>query len=213
MSCNPTIIAGLLQAAVIRGQSRSTLLHVCNRLRRVAHINSFVRIPLLALRQRVRPLPRIGVLDEDRVEMRVWPNDIDFNFHLNNSRYLTCMDYGRIHMLASSGILGNVVRRRWTPLVGSIDIVYRRSLPLWTPFTMTTRNLCWDERWFYMEQTIRFREGLASTAWVKALFQERGKNIAPQFVAELVQPGVTSPPVSESMGKWNELTREKLGSK
>ena len=107
----------------------------CNTLRRVAHINSFVRIPLLAIRERIRPLPRIGVLDEDSVKMRVWPNDIDFNFHLNNSRYLTCMDYGRIHMLAATGILGIVVRNRWTPLVGSIDIVYRRSLALWAPFT------------------------------------------------------------------------------
>ena len=180
---------------------------------KVAHINSFVRIPLLALRQRLRPLPRIGVLDEDRVEMRVWPNDIDFNFHLNNSRYLTCMDYGRIHMLAASGILGIVVRRRWTPLVGSIDIVYRRSLPLWMPFTLTTRNLCWDERWFYMEQTIRFREGLASTAWVKALFQDRGTNVPPQFVVDLVQPGLTSPQLLESMAMWNQLTREKLGTR
>jgi acyl-CoA thioesterase FadM len=184
----------------------------CTTLRRVAHINSFVRIPLLALRQRIRPLPRIGVLDQDSVDMRVWPTDIDFNFHLNNSRYLTCMDYGRIRALAASGILGEVVRRRWTPLVGSIDIVYRRSLPLWTPFTLTTRNLCWDERWFYMEQTLRFRDGLASTAWVKALFQERGKSVPPQLVVDMVQPGMVSPVVSESMERWNELTREKLAA-
>ena len=150
------------------------------------------------------------MLDEDCVTMRVWPNDIDFNFHLNNSRYLTCMDYGRIHMLAATGILGIVVRRRWTPLVGSIDIVYRRSLALWAPFTMTTRNLCWDERWFYMEQTTRSLEGLASTAWVKALFQDGGKNVPPQAIVGMVQPGMISPAVSESMLKWNELTREKL---
>lgn len=176
----------------------------------MAHINSFVRIPLLALRQRLRPLPKIGILGNDCVQMRVWPNDIDFNFHLNNSRYLACMDYGRIHMLAATGILGIVVRSRWTPLVGSIDIVYRRSLALWAPFTLATRTLCWDEKWFYMEQTTRSQEGLASTAWVKALFQDRGKKVAPQAIVDMVQPGMNSPAVSESMLKWNELTREKL---
>jgi acyl-CoA thioesterase FadM len=181
-----------------------------NTLRRVAHINSFVRIPLLAIRERIRPLPRIGVLDEDAVKMRVWPTDIDFNFHLNNSRYLTCMDYGRIHMLAATGILSIAMRRRWTPLVGSIDIVYRRSLALWAPFTLTTRTMCWDERWFYMEQTTRSREGLASTAWVKALFQDRGKNVPPQEIVDMVQSGVRSLAVTESMKAWNELTREKL---
>jgi acyl-CoA thioesterase FadM len=176
----------------------------------VAHINSFVRIPLLAIRQRFRPLPRIGILDEDRVQLRVWPNDIDFNFHLNNSRFLTCMDYGRIHMLAAVGILDNVLRRRWTPLVGSIDIVYRRSLPLWASFTLTTRIVCWDEKWFYTEQTMGSSEGMASIAWVKALFQNRGVNIPPQLIVDMVQPGASSPPVSESMMAWNELTREKL---
>ncbi len=179
----------------------------------MAHINSFVRIPLLAMRDRIRPLPRIGVLDEDAVRMRVWPNDIDFNFHLNNSRYLACMDYGRIHMLAATGILGIMLRRRWTPLVGSIDIVYRRSLALWAPFIMTTRTLCWDERWFYLEQTTRSREGLASTAWVKALFQDRGRNLPPQEIVDMVQPGLGSPPVTESMIAWNDLTREKLDGK
>jgi acyl-CoA thioesterase FadM len=179
----------------------------------VAHINSFVRIPLLALGQRIRPLPRIGVLDQDCVRLRVWPNDIDFNLHLNNSRFLTFMDYGRFHALAAAGILDFALRRRWTPLVGSIDIVYRRSLPLWASFALTTRTLCWDEKWFYLEQTMRGREGLASTAWVKALFQGRGSNISPQEVVDLVQPGLTSPQVSESMRIWNELTREKLGSK
>ena len=94
----------------------------------MAHINSFVRIPLLAIRQRIRPLKRIGLLDEDRVRMRVWPNDIDFNLHLNNSRFLSCMDYGRMHMIAAMGILDLLVRERWTPLVGSVFITYRRSL-------------------------------------------------------------------------------------
>ena len=186
------------------------MVSACTTLHRVAHINSFVRLPLLAIRQRLRPLKRIGVLDEDTVSLRVWPNDIDFNFHLNNSRFLTCMDYGRIHMLARTGILDNVLHRRWTPLVGSIDIVYRRSLPLWMPFSLTTRTVCWDEKWFYSEQVIRSREGLTSTAWVKALFQERGKNVPPQTVVDIVQPGLESPPVSESLMRWNELTREKL---
>ena len=178
----------------------------------MAHINSFVRIPLLAIRQRFNPLPRIGILDEDTVHLRVWPNDIDFNFHLNNSRYLTCMDYGRIHNLAAVGILDNVINRRWTPLVGSVDIVYRRSLPLWARFTLTSQTLCWDEKWFYSQQIIRSREGLASAAWVKALFQQGGKNIPPQQIAEQLHPGLESPPVSESLKQWNELTREKLQS-
>jgi hypothetical protein len=31
--------------------------------------------------------PRIGILDETVVHLRVWPEDLDFNLHMNNSRY------------------------------------------------------------------------------------------------------------------------------
>ncbi|HVJ08796.1 MAG TPA: thioesterase family protein [Acidisarcina sp.] len=178
----------------------------------MAHINSFVRIPLLGIRQYLRPLPRIGVLDEDLVRMRVWPNDIDLNFHLNNSRFLSCMDYGRMHLTAATGVLQQAVAQRWQPLVGSVFVTYRRSLPLFTPFHLSSRILCWDERWFYMEQSFRFREGLAAVAWVKALFRARNVNVAPQAIVDAVSSGQASPPMPDSLAQWNALTRDKLQS-
>ena len=54
----------------------------------MSHLISFIRIHALAIRQHIRPLPPLGVLDEDTLRMRVWPNDIDLNMHLNNARYL-----------------------------------------------------------------------------------------------------------------------------
>ncbi|WP_158748572.1 thioesterase family protein [Acidobacterium sp. S8] len=176
----------------------------------MAHINSFVRIPLLTVRQRIRPLPRIGLLDEDCVRMRVWPNDIDFNFHLNNSRYLSCMDYGRIHMLAVNGLLTHALKARWIPLVGSVDITYRRSLDLFAVFELRTRTLCWDEKWFYMEQRFHSKHGLAALAWVKGLFRSRNGNIPPQSIVDLVSPGFASPPISEAVARWNETTKFRL---
>jgi acyl-CoA thioesterase FadM len=176
----------------------------------MAHINSFVRIPLLALRQRIRPLPRIGVLDEDRIRMRVWPTDIDFNFHLNNSRYLSFMDYGRMHMIAACGILDHALRNRWMPLVGSVDITYRRSLDLFAAFEIRTRTLCWDEKWFYIEQSFHGQAGLAAVSWVKGLFRGKQGNIPPQSIVDLVTPGLASPPVSESLSQWNEITKQRL---
>ena len=176
----------------------------------MAHINSFVRIPLLAIRQRIRPLPRIGVLDEDRIQMRVWPNDIDFNFHLNNSRYLSCMDYGRIHMMAANGILTHAIKDRWIPLVGSVDITYRRSLDLWAAFELRTRTLCWDEKWIYVEQSFHSKAGLAAIAWVKGLFRSKEGNLSPQSIVDLVSPGTQSPPILESMTQWNQTTKSRL---
>ena len=178
----------------------------------MSHFNSFVRIPALAIRERFRPLPRIGVLDEDVLRLRVWPQDIDFNLHLNNARFLSFMDYGRVHLMAANGILTPALKAGWTPLVGSLSITYRRSLALLEPFTLTTRTLCWDDKWFYMEQIFRSKEGLAAIAWVKGLFRAKDGNVPPQHIVERIAPGTISPPVAEVLERWNDLTKWKLQS-
>lgn len=179
----------------------------------MSHWNSFVRIPALAIRHRIRPLSRIGLFDEDVLRMHVGLQDIDFNLHLNNARYLSLMDYGRVHLMAATGILTPVLRDKWAPLVGSLSITYRRSLRLFAPFTLTTRVLCWDEKWFYMEQVFRSREGLAAIAWVKGLFRAKDGNVSSQRIVDTIAPGTGSPPVPEMLELWNGLTRWKLQSR
>jgi len=176
----------------------------------VSHVISFVRIPALAIRQYIRPLPPLSVLEEDTVRMRVWPNDIDLNLHMNNARFLSVMDYGRTHLLARTGLLEHILRSRWQPLVGAVWITYRRSLPVFSVFQLSSRLVCWDERWFYIEQTFTGRQGLAAVGWVKGILRDAQGSVAPQAVIEGVTPGVTSPPIPEAVAAWNELTREKL---
>jgi acyl-CoA thioesterase FadM len=171
---------------------------------------NFVRIPTLAIRQHIWPLPPLGVLDQDRLRLRVWPHDIDLNLHLNNARYLSIMDYGRTHLLARTGLLTHILRSRWRPLIGAAWVTYRRSLPVFAAFTLTSRMVCWDERWFYFEQTFTGDEGLAAVGWVKAVLRDARGNLAPQQVMESIAPGAVSPPVPEAIAIWNELTRSKL---
>ena len=152
------------------------------------------------------------MLDEDRIRMRVWANDIDLNLHLNNARYLSIMDYARTHLLARTGILTPIVRKRWQPLVGAVWITYRRSLPLFSAFDLTSRLVCWDERWFYIEQTFTGKEGLAAVGWVKGILRDANGIVEPQSVIERIAPAAVSPPMPESIATWNELTREKLAA-
>ena len=58
-------------------------------------------------------LPRRGLLEESRISFRVLPNDCDINGHLNNGRYLSFMDLGRLHLVAQIGLLRVILRRRW----------------------------------------------------------------------------------------------------
>jgi acyl-CoA thioesterase FadM len=176
----------------------------------LSHFISFVRIPSLAIRQHLHPLPRLGILEEDRLRMHVWPQDIDFNLHMNNARYLSIMDYGRTHLLARTRMLSHILRSRWIGLVGAVWITYRRPLPLFSPFWIGSRLVCWDERWFYFEQTFTGREGLAAIGWVKAVLRNPEGNVDPQTAIQGVSPGAVSPPMPQAIAVWNDLTREKL---
>lgn len=176
----------------------------------MSHFVSFVRIPALAIRQHLRPLPPLGIFDKDRIRMHVWPQDIDLNLHMNNARYLSVMDYARTHLLARTGLLTHIIHSRWQPLVGAVWMTYRRSLSLFSAFQISSHLVCWDARWFYVEQSFTCREGLAALGWVKGALRDKRGSIDPQSVLEDVAPGIVSPPMPDAIAQWNELTREKL---
>jgi acyl-CoA thioesterase FadM len=178
----------------------------------LSHFISFVRIPALAIRQHIWPLKRLDILEQDQIGMVVWPNDIDLNLHMNNARYLSMMDYARTHLLARTGLLEHIVRARWQPLVGAVWMTYRRSLPLFSRFRIDSKLVCWDDRWFYIEQTFTGRDGLAALGWVKGMLRDGRGSIEPQRVLERVMPGIISPPMPDAIAQWNDLTREKLAA-
>jgi hypothetical protein len=70
--------------------------------------------------------------------------------------------------------------------------------------------ICWDERWFYIEQTFSGKQGLAALGWIKGVLRNKQGIVDPQSVIESVAPGTLSPPMPEAIANWNELTREKL---
>jgi acyl-CoA thioesterase FadM len=173
--------------------------------------NSFIRVPAMVLRHRIHPYPPMRIMDTDRVMLRVWPQDIDWNMHMNNSRYQSYMDYGRFRAVARCRVMDRALGKGWAPLVGGVLMTFRRSLHLWERYALDTRIRCWDDRWFYIEQNFYGREGLATTAWVKGLFRDRTTgNVPPQRLLESVEPGIVSPPMPRSIVEWNESTRDQL---
>ena len=84
------------------------------------------------------------------------------------------------------------------------------SLPLFSAYTLAPRMVCWDEKWFYIEQTCSQRDGLAAVGWIKGVLRDASGIVDPQRVINSVAPGIVSPPMPEAIAQWNELTREKL---
>ena len=84
---------------------------------------------------------------------RVWPHDLDLSLHMNNGRYLTLMDLGRLDIMLGSGLWRAVLRHRWTLIASAITIRYRRELRPFQKFQLETRLINWDATLVVMEQT------------------------------------------------------------
>jgi acyl-CoA thioesterase FadM len=126
---------------------------------------------LLYLLVATRRRSKLGVLDTGRVAMWVWPGDLDLLWHMNNGRYLTIMDLGRVDFLIRSGLLDKIRQRNWYPVVAALTITYKRPLKLWQNFEMTTRVAGWDERWIYMQQEFHSGGKLAAAALIQCTFR------------------------------------------
>ena len=156
----------------------------------------------------------IKVLDESRLRLLVLPTDLDTNLHMNNGRYLSVMDLGRMDYVARVGLLRIVVRNRWMPLVGSATIRYRRSLQPFDRYELVTRTVCWDDKWVFMEQRFERRGELIAQAYVKVLFRQGGRTLRSREVLKALgqeQRSPHMPPAIEALRLAEGLSEDKNG--
>lgn len=166
-------------------------------------MNLYLR--LLKLLLRLPFVRRKALLDGGRLAFRVWPNDCDLNLHLNNGRYLTFMDLGRVHLLAQIGMLGELWRRRWTPVLSAAEISFIRPIAPLQKFDLVTRLLTWDEKYFYMEQRFVAGGRLCAVALVKGLFLHRRERVESRAVLAALQVDLPAPDMPQVVRHWNDL--------
>jgi acyl-CoA thioesterase FadM len=149
---------------------------------------------------------RIDPLGTAVVHYRVWPNDLDFNVHMNSGRYVSFMDVGRVDLLARMRLLRKVLKRGWRPIAGATMIRYRRSLLPFERFTLRSRVITWDDKWFYFEHVMENARGeLAAIAFVRGLMRGDEGNVKPRdFIAITPTPDLQPPPIPEAIVRWNE---------
>jgi acyl-CoA thioesterase FadM len=152
---------------------------------------------------------RLQPLDESQLTLRVWPTDLDPNLHMNNGRYLTIMDLGRIDLMVRIGLAREARRRRWMPVVAAVQIRYRRSLAPFERYTLSTRLLGWNGRWFYLEQRFLRGDGsVAALAWVKAAIRKPGGTVDADELQQVMGLALTPAPLAPEFVRWIELTTE-----
>jgi len=145
---------------------------------------------------------RLHPLAESVLHFRVLPNDLDLNMHINNGRFLSLMDLGRIDLLLRTDLAGALIKHRWQPLVGAINIRYKQSLLPFQKYRLHTKVIGWDEKWFYIEQRFERKNRTIAVALVKTLFRGNHRNITPQQTLKLIHVNIDPPQIPEKVLRW-----------
>lgn len=95
----------------------------------------------LKKRDGIVPMTSVGV-----VKMTTLPTDIDVLMHMNNGRYLSIADIGRWDLLVRTGVIEDMNKLGWYPVVNQASVQYRKSLNLWDRFEVHSRLLGTDDR-------------------------------------------------------------------
>lgn len=144
---------------------------------------------LLWLRFVLRRSAPADLFDDVTLPLRVWPTDLDIQGHVNNGRFLSLMDLGRLALMQRVGLFDVAQRERWMPLVRGIEIDYLKPLKLGERFTLHTRMVSWDAKWIHIEQRFLRGETLCARAHVQGLMRARNGNVSPQQLLDALGEG------------------------
>ena len=131
--------------------------------------------------------PRLPVLHpSNELTMRVLPNDLDLNMHMNNGRYLTICDLSRVDIFIRTGLAKTMYQKGWMPVVTGHTMQYKRSLTLFQKYRVTMEIQDWDDKEFHMTHTFYVGDKVAAEGTSVGCVVGKQGVIAPQQVIDTV---------------------------
>lgn len=153
------------------------------------------------------------MLQTTRISMRVWPNDLDFNFHVNNGRYLALADVGRMHWFARTGMLAAARRQRAYPVVVDVIAKFRRDLRVFQSFEIQTRLVGWDPKWGVLEHRFVRAGRVVGLVTVRGVFNSPSGPIGTAVLLKDLSEQEISPDLPEWVARFHhssDLSSESL---
>ncbi|KAL3266032.1 hypothetical protein HHI36_010219 [Cryptolaemus montrouzieri] len=156
-------------------------------------VNYFIRLAVTIVWGRLFN-KKTNVEDTTEIYGIVTTADIDIFFkHMNNARYVRELDFARFHFYDRTGLYEEITKAKAHALQTASYIRYRRTIPTFTPYKITTKIIAWDERTLYLEQQFITFDG-----FVRALVLSKqgtiGLNV-PEVMARLTKKDISYRPV------------------
>jgi acyl-CoA thioesterase FadM len=132
------------------------------------------------LSRRRERLPLLGA--RSTLRLRVLPNDLDANLHMNNGRFLTICDLNRVDLFIRSGLMKLMMREGWRPIIAEHTMKYLKPLKPFQRYEVVMEVERADERAFYMTHTFLVDGQVAAEGTSVGVVRRKGGVVPPDEV-------------------------------
>lgn len=153
---------------------------------------------------------KVDLLATTCIRLRVWPNDLDYNLHVNNGRYLAFADIGRLHWVVRTGMLGLARQHKAFPVIGDATAKFRRDLKVFQSFEIHTRLMGWDSKWGFLEHRFVRKSRVIGVVVVRGVFKAQSGPVDPQVLLAGLAHSALSPELPEWARRFDQ-SAELLG--
>jgi acyl-CoA thioesterase FadM len=147
---------------------------------------------------------KVPLLTSTCVRIRVWPNDLDFNRHLNNGRYLALADIARIHWFVRTGFLAVARQHAAFPVVGDVVAKFRRDLRVFQSVEIHTRLIGWDSKWGFLEHRFVRSGRVVAVVAIRGVFKGPSGPIEPGVLLEGLAHTGPAPEMPEWANRFHQ---------
>ncbi|PBC34290.1 protein THEM6 [Apis cerana] len=165
-------------------------------------VNYFLRIVFTILTGRLFQ-KRKKIFDTTTIYGICTTQDVDLFFkHMNNARYLRELDFARFHYYDRSGIYSAIVKKGGSAVQGASLTRYRRAIPIFTLYKVTTKLIYWDDKNFYLEhEFISLTDGFVRAVIFSKQTATGLKVPVPEIIAE-IEPNAQRPEMTKDLELW-----------
>lgn len=160
-------------------------------------MNLYLRLLILFIKARWKP--PLNLMDKSILNFYVLPSDLDINMHMNNGRFNSIMDLGRVDIMQRTGLLTLLRRKKWFGVVGSIHTRFRRPLKLFQAYELHSQIIYWDDKWTWIEHKMYSHNKLISSALVQTLIRKKGANVSTPELLKLLSLNHSSPSITDEI--------------
>jgi acyl-CoA thioesterase FadM len=156
-------------------------------------------------------LPQLDTRATLERSLRVLPNDLDINGHMNNGRYLTVVDLMLIEFFVRTGFARVMLREGWRPMSGGAFISYRKGLQPMQRYRVRFALAGSDMSWNYMRfEFLRLDGTLCAAGFMKGAAVARSGLVPNEAAYARLGLAHEAAPLPDAVAHWLAAERSAI---